>query len=43
MDVVIAIGWWIKERYRSLRGYKVPENVEIVSRLLTWCGNFLKT
>ena len=21
-----AIGWWIKERYRTMRGYKVPEN-----------------
>ena len=36
-----AIGWWVKERYRSMRGYKVPQNAERVSRLLTWCGNFL--
>jgi transposase-like protein len=36
-----AIGWWIKERYRSMRGYKVPENAVRVSRLLAWCGNFL--
>ncbi len=36
-----AIGWWIKERYRSMRGYKVPENAVKVSRLLAWCGNFL--
>ncbi len=36
-----AIGWWIKERYRSMRGYKVPENAVGVSRLLAWCGNFL--
>lgn len=38
-----AIGWWIKERYRTMRGYKVPENAVRVSRLLAWCGNFLKT
>jgi transposase-like protein len=36
-----AIGWWIKERYRSMRGYKVPGNALRVSRLLAWCGNFL--
>ncbi len=38
-----AIGWWVKERYRTMRGYKVPENAVRVSRLLAWCGNFLKT
>ena len=38
-----AIGWWIKERYRSMRGYKVPENAVGVSRLLAWCGNFLSS
>jgi transposase-like protein len=38
-----AIGWWIKERYRSMRGYKVPANALRVSRLLAWCGNFLKS
>ncbi len=38
-----AIGWWIKERYRTMRGYKVPENAVNVSRLLAWCGNFLTT
>ena len=36
-----AIGWWIKERYRSMRGYKIPINAVCVSRLLAWCGNFL--
>ncbi|GAC1381543.1 MAG: hypothetical protein NVS4B7_02920 [Ktedonobacteraceae bacterium] len=36
-----AIGWWIKERYRSMRGYKVPANALRVSRLLAWCGNYL--
>jgi hypothetical protein len=25
-----------------MRGYKVPENAVRVSRLLAWCGNFLK-
>ena len=29
-----AIGWWIKERHRTMRGYKVPENAVRVSRLL---------
>ncbi len=38
-----AIGWWIKERYRTMRGYKVPENAVNVSRLLAWCSNFLNT
>src|SRR5436853_1382402 len=38
-----AIGWWIKERYRTMRGYKVPENAVRVSRFLAWCGNFLNT
>ena len=38
-----AIGWWIKERYRTMRGYKVPENAVRVSRLLAYCGNFLTT
>jgi transposase-like protein len=36
-----AIGWWIKERYRPMRGYKVPAKALRVSRLLAWCGNFL--
>lgn len=38
-----AIGWWIKERYRTMRGYKVPANALRVSRLLAWCGNFLNS
>jgi hypothetical protein len=29
-----AIGWWIKERSRTMRGYKLPENAVRVSRLL---------
>jgi len=38
-----SLGWWIKERYRTMRGYKVPENAVNVSRRLAWCGNFLNT
>ncbi len=38
-----AIGWWIKERYRTMRGYKVPENAVNVSRLLAGSDNFLTT
>jgi len=36
-----AIGWWLKERYRTMRGYKRPESAVNVSRLLAWCGNYL--
>lgn len=36
-----AIGWWLKERYRTMRGYKRPESAVNVSRLLAWCGNHL--
>jgi hypothetical protein len=36
-----AIGWWIKERYRTMRGYKRVESAVNVSRLLAWCGNHL--
>jgi len=34
-----AIGWWVKERYRSMRGYKRPESVLNVSSLLGWLGS----
>jgi hypothetical protein len=37
-----AIGWWVKERYRSMRGYKRPQSAVHVSRLLAWCGNQLE-
>jgi transposase-like protein len=37
-----AIGWWVKERYRSMRGYKRPKSAVNVSRLLAWCGNHLE-
>jgi hypothetical protein len=38
-----AIGWWVKERYRSMRGYKRPQSAVNVSRLLAWCGNHLQS
>lgn len=34
-----AIGWWIKERYRTMRGYKRERSAVNVSRLLAWCGD----
>lgn len=36
-----AIGWWVKERYRSMRGYKRETSVRNVSRLIAWAGNGL--
>jgi len=36
-----AIGWWVKERYRTMRGYKRIQSAVNVSRLLAWCGNYL--
>lgn len=36
-----AIGWWLKERYRSMRGYKREQSVLNVSRLIAHCGNHL--
>ena len=36
-----AIGWWVKERYRSMRGYKREKSVLNVSRLIAFCGNNL--
>jgi len=37
-----AIGWWVKERYRTMRGYKRLKSAVNVSRLLAWCGNHLE-
>ncbi|MBF6591791.1 MAG: hypothetical protein IVW57_14885 [Ktedonobacterales bacterium] len=37
-----GIGWWIKERYRPMRGYKREQSAVNVSRLLAWCGNQLE-
>jgi hypothetical protein len=36
-----AIGWWVKERYRPMRGSKRPESVLHVSRLIAAMGNAL--
>ncbi len=36
-----GMGWWIKERYRPMRGYKREQSAVNVSRLLAWCGNHL--
>ncbi len=36
-----AIGWWVKERYRSMRGYKREQSALNVSRLIAYCGNHL--
>ena len=36
-----AIGWWIKERYRSMRGYKQVQSALGVSRLIALAGNNL--
>jgi transposase-like protein len=36
-----AIGSWIKERYRTMRGYKRYQSILNVSRLIVWAGNQL--
>ena len=36
-----AIGWWIKERYRSMRGYKQERSALGISRLIAFAGNNL--
>ena len=40
-DCERSIGWWIKERYRSMRGYKRTESALNVSRLIAFAGNQL--
>jgi hypothetical protein len=35
-----GIGWWIKERYRTMRGYQRVKSAVNVRRLLAFCGNF---
>lgn len=40
-DCERAIGWWIKERYRSMRGYKQPQSALGISRLIAFAGNNL--
>jgi transposase-like protein len=36
-----AIGWWIKERYRPMRGYKQTQSALAMSRLIALAGNHL--
>ena len=36
-----AIGWWVKERYRTMRGDKRTASVLNVSRLIAWAGSGL--
>lgn len=38
-----AIGSWVKERYRTMRGYKRRQSVLNVSRLIAWAGSQLNT
>lgn len=40
-DCERSIGWWIKERYRSMRGYKREQSALNVSRLVAHAGNHL--
>ena len=37
-----SIGWWIKERYRSMRGYKREQSALNVSRLIAYAGGHLE-
>ncbi len=36
-----AIGWRVKERYRTMRGYKRQRSVLNLSRLIAYCANHL--
>jgi hypothetical protein len=36
-----SIGWWIKERYRSMRGYKREQSALNLSRLIAFAGSRL--
>lgn len=40
-DCERSIGWWVKERYRSMRGYKREQSALNVSRLIAFAGNHL--
>lgn len=40
-DCERSIGWWIKERYRSMRGYKCTQSALNISRLVACAGNHL--
>ena len=41
-DCERAIGWWVKERYRSMCGYKQERSGLGISRLIALAGNHLK-
>jgi hypothetical protein len=41
-DCERAIGWWVKERYRSMRSYKQEQSALGVSRLIAFAGNHLR-
>jgi len=36
-----SIGWWVKERFRTMRGYKQEQNALNVSRFIAFAGNHL--
>lgn len=36
-----AVGWWVKERYRTMRSYKRQRSALNISRLIAYCGNHL--
>ena len=36
-----SIGWWVKERFRTMRGYKQEQNALNVSRLIAFAGTHL--
>jgi hypothetical protein len=36
-----SIGWWVKERYRSMRGYKREQSALNLSRLIAFAGSRL--
>jgi transposase-like protein len=40
-DCERSIGWWVKERYRTMRGYKRERSALNVSRLIAFAGNHL--
>ena len=40
-DCERSIGWWVKERYRTMRGYKREQSALNVSRLIAFAGNHL--
>ncbi|MFZ5910504.1 MAG: hypothetical protein ACOYYU_10855, partial [Chloroflexota bacterium] len=40
-DCERSIGWWVKERCRSMRGYEREQSALNVSRLIAHAGNHL--